>query len=505
MRIRYLLFPVAALLTACSAEVAVPAQFTETASAADIYPDYRDIVVPPNIAPLNIKVKGGKAFVGVLSAADRQVVAGADEDGKLFFDSTEWRALLDASKGKDLKVEIYAEGDNGWVKHPAYRITVAAEPIDRYLSYRLIEPSYELYRRHGIYQRDLSTFDQRPVYENNVTYDTLDNHCVNCHNFRNNSTDHMLFHVRAAHGGTVFIENGKARKVNMKCDSILSSTVYPAWHPTHNYIAFATNQTGQSFHMADKQKVEVVDYGSDLVLYDVEANTLTNVMQTDSVLETFPCWSPDGTRIFYCAASVPKFSGKKTEERMDIITTIYDSVRYNLMSMPFDPVTRTFGAPRTEMDCAAAGKSATVPRVSSDGRYLLFTLGDFGQFHIWHNSADLYVKDLATGEIRPLDEANSPGPESFHSWSSNGRWMAFASRRDDGSYSRAYIAYFDREGRAHKAFLLPQYDPEQNLLLLKSYNVPELSKNAVSVSAEEIERVIYAEPSGKVTYKSVAK
>lgn len=487
----------------CTGEVTLPADSTPVPEAASIYPDYRDIVVPPNIAPLNIQVKSeGDEFVGCIEGAGRQILAGGGEDGKLLFDSLEWRKLLEASKGKSLQVTLYARRGDGWVKFPSYKIDVAAEPIDRYLSYRLIEPSYELYRQLGLYQRDLQTFHVRPIYENNREYEAEDNHCVNCHNYQNYSTRRMLFHVRAKHGGTVFIENGKAEKMNMKADSILSGAVYPTWHPTQNYVVFSSNQTGQTFHIRDKEKIEVVDYGSDLIFYDADKKEIANILKTDTDLETFPCWAPDGKRIFYCCAHIDAFKGATVEQRQDIVPGIAREIRYNLMSIPFDPATRTFGTPQLELDCEAIGKSVTVPRVSPDGRYVLFTLADFGQFHIWHKSSDLYVKDLQTGEVRPLTAANSPDVDSYHSWSSNGRWMVFSSRRDDGSYTRPYIAYFDRNGMAHKAFLLPQEDPEQNVLLTKSYNVPELTRDAVPLSADQIRECVYADgKAGNVTYR----
>lgn len=490
------------LLSACSTEVVVPAASTPIDEQVALYPDYRDIIVPPNIAPLNVQVKSeGEAFIAEFRSASGRLTAAAEDDGKFFLDSLEWRKLLDENRGKELNVTIYARRGKDWVKHPAYRIAVAEEPIDRYLCYRLIEPSYELYRQLGLYQRDLETFEQRPIYENNRTYDSIDNHCVNCHNFQANDSRRMLFHVRAGHGGTVFVENGKARKVNMKCDSVLSSTVYPSWHPQRNWVVFSSNQTGQAFHMVDKQKIEVVDYGSDLVFYDADAATLTNILKTPDELETFPCWAPDGKKIYYCSAHVPQFKDLDDTQRQDVVTAIYDSIRYNLMSLTFDEHTRRFGSPVVEMDCASQGRSAAVPRVSPDGRYLLFTLADYGQFHIWHRNSDLYVKDLQTGEIRPLTAANSPDVDSYHAWSSNGRWIVVASRRDDGSYTRVYIAYFDRDGQAHKAFLLPQEDPEQNLLLMKSYNVPELTRSAVPVSPDELKSVIYGEPATTVRYK----
>ena len=481
------------LPTACSDRPnALPDHSTPISEQPQVYPDYTAVVVPPNIAPLNVQVKNaGSSFVLCYEGGGKQLIAGAGADGKVDIDSIAWRGLLQASKGHAVKVTVYAHRDRGWVKLSPFTFDVAAEPIDKYLSYRLIEPSYELYRQLGLYQRDLEGFAVSPIYENNREFDNQDNHCINCHNYQDYSTRRMLFHVRSKHGGTVFVDNGKPVKLNMKTDSILSSTVYPTWHPTRNWVVFSSNQTGQIFHMVDPQKIEVVDYGSDLVFYDADKQELTNILKSDDTMETFPCWAPDGRKLYYCSAHTPDFAGKTATQRQDLITGEYDKVRYNLMSLTFDPATRTFGTPTIEVDCAAMGKSCAVPRISPDGRYCLFTLSDFGQFHIWHKSADLYIKDLRTGEVYPLAATNSDDVDSYHTWSSNGRWMVFSSRRDDGSFTRPYIAYFDKEGKGHKAFILPQQDPEQNLLLTKSYNVPELTRDAVRISHEELKKCIY--------------
>ena len=492
-----------AVLTACGRpDAAIPAQSTDVSETPAIYPDYRDVVIPPNIAPLNFKVKSaGTEFVGCIEAGGKQILTAAADDGKLEWDSLQWRQLLTDNKGKDLKVTLYAHRDGGWVKFPAFTLSVAPEEIDRYLSYRLIEPSYELYRQVGLYQRDLTNFNVSTIYENNRDFDANENHCVNCHNYQNYSTRRMLFHVRAKHGGTVFIDNGKVQKMNLKSDSVLSSCVYPSWHPTRNWVVFSSNLTGQAFHVEGQQKLEVVDYGSDLVFYDADNHTLTNILRTSDDFETFPCWAPDGRKLYYCVAHVPELAGKSNEKRQDEVAQVSARIRYNVMSMTFDPATRRFGPPTLEYDCAADSKSAAVPRISPDGRYLLFTVASYGQFHIWHRDADLFVKDLHTGQTYPLSAANSPEADSYHSWSSNGRWIVFVSRRDDGNYSRPFIAYFDHNGMAHKAFALPQEDPDYSILLNRSYNVPELTRDAVSISAEEISKCVRNTEGEKVTYR----
>ena len=499
-----LLFLLTALLiaTGCGSPD-IPAQYTPSETRLNLYPDYTGgITIPPNICPLNFLVRNeGDRFIAVLSGKDKQLKADARADGKIIFDETEWDNLLAANRNSKLTLTVYAETESGWVRYPDETIRVAAEEIDPYLSYRLIEPGYELYRQVGLYQRNLTNYEVKTIYENNRTFDAAHNHCVNCHNYQAYSTRNMLFHVRGMHGGTLIAANGSIGKINPKNDSILGSAVYPSWHPTQPWIAFSSNKTGQTFHMAHSEKVEVVDTSSDLIFYDAQEQTVSNILRTRETLETFPCWHPDGTRLYYCAVTLPALASLPDSLHARYIIAHYDSIRYNVMRIDFDPSTRRFGTPEVEVDCQSAGKSASVPRVSPDGRYLLFTLGDYGQFHIWHKSADLYVKDLRNGEVRRLDHANSTDVDSYHTWSSNGRWIVFSSRRDDGSYTRPYIAYFDPSGQDGKAFMLPQADPEQNLLLLKSYNVPELTKDAVMQTPEDFRKVIYETEAKPVSYK----
>jgi hypothetical protein len=115
----------------------------------------------------------------------------------------------------------------------------------------------------------------------------------------------------------------------------------------------------------------------------------------------------------------------------------------------------------------------------------LFAQAEYGCFHVWHSDADIYMMDLKTKNVQKLDKVNSARSESYPTWSSNGRWIMVASRRDDGNYTRPYIAYFDKEGKAHKAFELPQKDPNFYTFFLRSFNRPEFMIEPVSVSSKE--------------------
>ncbi len=489
-------------MASCRQEPTLPQTYKYTKDSLKIFPDYKNIIVPPNIAPLNFQVESNSEnILAEVCFGNQTVLIAANSENEIQFDEKKWKDLLKQEHGKGINIHIFAETENGWIRYPDFQIKVAQEPIDPYVSYRLIEPGYELYRQMGLYQRNLETFEETAIYENNREQDVEHNHCVNCHNFQNYSCEKMLFHVRSKHGGTIICNGGKIEKLDLKNDSILGPSVYPSWHPQMNRIAFSSNMTGQSFHILDKEKVEVVDGESDLVYYNVETQSIKNILKTKTDLETFPCWNPQGDKLYYCVAHVPQLDSLSQNEGYLFFLNHYKEIKYNIMSLDFDKKKETFSNPQLVEDCSLEGKSASVPRISPNGKYLLYTKGDYGQFHIWHKSSDLWIKNLENNTSYPLTEANSNDVDSYHSWSSNGRWIVFSSRRDDGNFTRLYIAYFDKRGQAHKAFMLPQESPHKNTLLLKSYNVPELTKDALKQNENDFKECIYKQNAKPVKYK----
>ena len=149
-----------------------------------------------------------------------------------------------------------------------------------------------------------------------------------------------------------------------------------------------------------------------------------------------------------------------------------------------------FGPRELVFEADSLDKSATLPRISPDGRYLMFTLGKYGVFHIWHRDADLYILDLATGQVRNMKEINSPDVESYHSWSSNGRWVVFSSRRYDGNFTRPFIAHIDKNGQGTKPFELPCADPDYHRQFMKSYNIPEFMRGPVTINPQSFADVL---------------
>jgi dipeptidyl aminopeptidase/acylaminoacyl peptidase len=271
---------------------------------------------------------------------------------------------------------------------------------------------------------------------------------------------------------------------------MFAGTVYQAWHPFLPFIAFSSNEVGQFFVSVGLEKIEIVDRRSDLVLYDIEKNEITHIFKTKDKQETNPSWSPDGKYLYFsCSDSV--------------VTDIreYSKAKYDIKRVSFDPDNKTWGEVETVYNASEQGKSAAYPRVSPDGKYLLFVIADHGFVPYTRPEADLYLMNLETEETRPLTEANSPQSEGYIDWASEGRWFVVSSRRQDGNYPRPYFVYFDKEGNAHKPFVIPHKDPIHDLNLMKGYNVPLFSTTPANVSQTKLREII-AGPAIDATYGS---
>ena len=484
------------LLTSCQ-NVSVPTQFTDINKAPLIYPDYTDVTIPVNIAPLTFEMDDScDEVVARFTVGDYELVCGGQAVQP---EMDDWRALVNKAVGSRMavNVEVFTRLGEEWWRYKPFHISVSSDSIDPYISYRLISPSYVAYEELTLNQRCLENYDEKVMVNNMLCGKETTGQCVNCHNYQMYNPQRMQFHARQFHGGTVIAYDGKLRKINMRNDSILSAGVYPAWHPWLPLIVYSTNKTSQSFHTRNLNKIEVFDAVSDLIAYDVAKNEVTNIENVETEFEVFPVWAPDGKTIYYCSAH---FEFQDTVSHDVEVVRRYQEVKYNIYKKSFDPDTWQFGPRELVFQADSLDKSATIPRVSPDGRFLMFTLGHYGVFHIWHREADLYLLDLTNGEIRAMDEINSPETESYHAWSSNGRWVVFSSRRDDGSYTRPFFAHVDADGRASKPFELPQADPDYHRQFMKCYNVPEFMSGAVDVSPQAFASVLKASDGEPVKY-----
>ena len=417
-----------------------------------MFPDYSNVTIPYNIAPLNFRVGGAvKVAVTVVGSEDSYKFKG--RKGLVKFPERKWHAMLEKEKGNTLDVVVMYDGKNV----EEFSWTVAADPIDKYLSYRLIEPAYEVWSGIQIEQRDMESFRTTLLGDNR----NAELCCMNCHTSNRNGTSFM--HLRGAKGGTILNRDGKLTKLNTRTEKT-GNTVYGDISAEGRYGVFTTADITFAIHSRVDMRMEVYDKRSDLVVVDFDNLTVTDSPATsgEEFQETFPCFSADGRTIFFCRA--------KHHEQPDSITGMH----YDIAVVSFDPETGKMGDRVITIVSSGDNLSFSHLKASPDGHWLMATAAQYGTFPVWHKESELWLINLQTRQIDNMPLVNAYGADTYHSWSSNSRWVVFASKRDDLVYGRPYIAYIGPDGETGKPFLLPQKNPDIYISTLKSFNLPEL-------------------------------
>ncbi len=441
---------------------------------AAIDPDYTDIVVPPNIAPLNFSIKEtGKEFFVRIYADKGGEIKIVGKKSKIIIPLEKWHKLLNANRGGKLFFDIYVKDrQNNWNKYQTITDYIAEEEIDSYIVYRLINPVFNTFHSISVYQRHLEDYDESVLLDG----DSFVFGCANCHTFLNNSPDKMLLGVRSnKYGAVTILKTGK------KISKIGTKFTYTAWHPSGKLAVYSINKFSQFFHAARMETRDVTDLDSALLYYLVDTKTVsTNPAIADkNRLETNPTWSPDGKYLYFCSAPITWTDKEK------VPPDGYENIKYDLMRISYDVDNDQWGQLETVLSAAQTGLSILLPRISPDGRFLLFCMCDRSSFPLYQQDSDLYMMDLQTGQYNRLD-INSDYSESWHSWSSNSRWITFSSKRQGGLFTRTYFSYVDKSGKAYKPFMLPQEDPAFYDSFLKNYNLPELITGPVDVGSREL-------------------
>ena len=475
MRNNHLFFLIILLLTLSGCAGGDPATAVDGSEGPlVIYPDYKDVTVPANIAPLNFRyaMEDVRKAKTTFTLGDESVtIKGSAVEWRL----NAWKKFMQGAEGKTVTVTAEAVVKGKKITDQ-WSFQVSEDAIDGWLTYRLIEPSYQMYHEVSIMERCIENFDETTICD----WQHTDNACMNCHVHGQSRGDYSLYYIRGPKGGSILNQNGKLRKLALKADGMLSATVYGELQPGGRFGVFSTNIIWPSFHTDAVARMEVFDSASDLTVADFENNRMINVPHVARAdkFETFPAFSADGRSVYYCVADTVSLPEHVKE-------CIYDLVRAD-----FDPETGLIGAAvDTLWSGHANGGSVCHPKASPDGRWLMFTVADYGTFPLFHPECTLYLADLQTGEIRPLDEIKGNKSDSYHSWSSNSRWFVFASKRGDGQYGKPYFCHLDAGGRTTKPFVLPQKSSRFYLYNLRSFNIPDLGNASTRMTVKDAARL----------------
>jgi tetratricopeptide (TPR) repeat protein len=184
-------------------------------------------------------------------------------------------------------------------------------------------------------------------------------------------------------------------------------------------------------------------------------------VQTDGV------WSPDGKYIVFARATAQDPYPADARRPASANDPAELRIQYDLYRVPFNG--GKGGVPEPVAGASANGMSNTFPKVSPDGRWIVFVKCKNGQ--LMRPDSQLYIVPAQGGEARRM-RCNTSLMNSWHSFSPNGRWLVFASKLRS-PYTQMYLTHIDAAGNDSPAILIDNATAANRAVNLPEFvNIP---------------------------------
>lgn len=496
-KIKFLGVLISAILTVACSSPRFP--FCEEEELA-IYPSYSDnLIIPCNIAPLNFQIIPSNNLSSKKHSRYHVFITACDSNGsalkqiriktyrKVVFGASQWQELTEKASQNNgfLRIDIHPhrQAETGLVR----TWFVAKDSIDPYLIYRSGPHDENMGHQLQVYQRCIQNFNENLLMDNTL----VENNCMNCHTICSHNASHMVIHLRKSHAGTLVIHGDTVVKLTIPPQYGFRLS-YPDWHPSGNYIAFATTRINPIRYVNPYRTQDfMLDVSGRIVLYDIRNNRIfsTPELHDNAYQYSFPAWSPDGKTLYFCRAHRINPDTLSPQHEKQVLA----SFRYNLYQINFDPSTKIFDSLSLLYDFSSHSLSASIPSVSPDGRYVGISTLLMGSFPS-QDQGDIALLDLQEKPdscLKNADILNSPDSDRRLVWSSNGRWVIYSSKKETGANTLLHIAYFDSLGNFSTPFLLPQKNPEYYLWNTRSFIFPVLSRNTSKITTEKWREMVF--------------
>jgi tetratricopeptide (TPR) repeat protein len=221
--------------------------------------------------------------------------------------------------------------------------------------------------------------------------------------------------------------------------------------------------------------------------YDRDAHTLKPLPGADDpgYVQASAFWSPDGKWLVFSRAPAkdPYYSGQKMATYAN--DPLETQIKYDLYRIPFN--NGQGGAPQRIVGASQNGMSNDFPKVSPDGRWVVFVENDNGL--LMRPGSKLYIVPFKGGKARQLS-CNLSQMNSWHSFSPNGRWLVFSSK-GRSLYTQLFLTHIDAEGRDSPAILIENATAANRAVNIPEFvNVPENGLEKISAPATDYYQIL---------------
>ncbi len=179
-------------------------------------------------------------------------------------------------------------------------------------------------------------------------------------------------------------------------------------------------------------------------------------------VQTNGFWTPDGKELVFARAPARDAYPKGRRMAQYAGDPLEPHIQYDLYRVPFNE--GKGGRPQAIAGASHNGMSNSFPKVSPDGRWIVYVQARNGQ--LMRPDGQLYIVPFEGGRARRM-RCNTPLMNSWHSFSPNGRWMVFSSK-SGSPYTQMFLTHIDEDGNDSPAIQI-----ENSTAANRAVNIPE--------------------------------
>jgi tetratricopeptide (TPR) repeat protein len=425
-----------------------------------------------------------------------------------------WAAIKQRSAGRAVSVAIVgfsSEQPEKVLSCGSIAITTSNDPVGAPIFYRDVPLAPSVTKRGAIKPlgddavtliawrlRDLSKPESRLLLTDVPK-------CTNCHSF---SADGKVLGMDLdGPGGDkgAYVVAPMTREMVIEEKDVISWNSFPDKPEGHRTIGFLSRISPEGRYAVTTLNEAVfvcnfLDYRFLQVFYPTRG-ILGFYSRTDDEIKALPgaddpayvhcdaVWSPDGEQIVFARAQAKDPYADDGELPTRPNDTTETQIQYDLYRIPFND--GRGGKPEPIAGASNNGMSNTFPKVSPDGKWIVFVQCRNGQ--LLRPDSKLWIVPAAGGTAR-LMRCNTWRMNSWHSFSPNGRWLVFSSKANT-PYTQMFLTHLDEDGNDSPAILIPNSTAAN-----RAVNLPEF----VNVSYEGLARIeVPIFESGRLTVRGI--
>ncbi|MBU0544131.1 MAG: hypothetical protein KKH97_02180 [Proteobacteria bacterium] len=386
-----------------------------------------------------------------------------------------WETMKDHSSGKMSVLTVYSlpDRESGIVlSEHAISIGTSVDSLDDSVFFRQIPLPFAVASKSFEKTRwrlgDISSYGKPATVMEGISV------CASCHAFSSDGKWLSMEYNFGNDNGAQFITEVRKEIILRKEDfftwsdfprrGVIPPTrgLFGRMSPTGRYAAASVNEICYAAVMNDTEYSQLFfpTFGV-IAIYDSGSGSIQLLPGASdySYVQANPAWSPDEKNLLFCRAKT------KNELHGNIrnVTTVFENrnihqlnelynIRFDLYRIPFNEGGGGIAEPLE--GASDNGMSNYFPRYSPDGNWIVYTRSRSGI--MLQPDSELWIIPAGGGKARRM-QCNRNYFNSWHSWSSSGRWLLFSSKAN-GPYTEIFITHVDREGNDTPPVLLSRFN-----------------------------------------------